>query len=88
MDSTRTISELKSSFIRAQVRILSESLEAPEDWRSYAAASEEDDLSDKVVGDVLQKCTVRGIPAWLRSWSCAIDCVWSSMLIWHSFFPC
>ncbi|KAE8380562.1 kinetochore Sim4 complex subunit Fta4 [Aspergillus bertholletiae] len=55
MDSTRTISELKSSFIRAQVRILSESLEAPEDWRSYAAASEEDDLSDKVVGDVLQK---------------------------------
>ncbi|KAE8401779.1 kinetochore Sim4 complex subunit Fta4 [Aspergillus pseudonomiae] len=55
MDSTRTISELKSSFIRAQVRILSESLEAPEDWRSYATASEEDDLSDKVVGDVLQK---------------------------------
>ncbi|PIG86771.1 hypothetical protein AARAC_006829, partial [Aspergillus arachidicola] len=28
---------------------------APEDWRSYATASEEDDLSDKVVGDVLQK---------------------------------
>ncbi|KAB8232657.1 hypothetical protein ETB97_009306 [Aspergillus alliaceus] len=55
MDSTRTISELKSSFIRAQVRILSESLEAPEDWRSYAAESEEDALSDKVVGDVLQK---------------------------------
>ena len=56
MESTRTISELKSSFIRAQVRILSESLEPPEDWRNYAAETEEDDLSNKVVGDVLQKC--------------------------------
>ncbi|PYH30320.1 kinetochore subunit FTA4 family protein [Aspergillus neoniger CBS 115656] len=55
MESTRTISELKSSFIRAQVRILSEGLEPPEDWRNYAAETEEDDLSDKVVGDVLQK---------------------------------
>ncbi|KAF7597631.1 hypothetical protein BBP40_000109 [Aspergillus hancockii] len=55
MDSTRTIPELKSSFIRAQVRILSESLEAPEDWRRYAAETEEDDLSDRVVSDVLQK---------------------------------
>ncbi|KAG2415259.1 hypothetical protein HFD88_006450 [Aspergillus terreus] len=56
MDSTRTISELKSSFLRAQVRILSESLEAPEDWRSYAAdPTGEEDLSDKVVGDALQK---------------------------------
>ena len=81
MDSTRTISELKSSFIRAQVRILSERLEAPEDWRSYATASEEDDLSDKMVGDVLQKCTVRGIPTWLRSWPYAIDYIWDSTLI-------
>lgn len=56
MESTRTISELKSSFIRAQVRILSEGLEPAEDWRNYAAETEEDDLSDKVVGDVLQKC--------------------------------
>ncbi|KAF9883732.1 hypothetical protein FE257_003024 [Aspergillus nanangensis] len=55
MDSTRTISEVKSSFIRAQVRILSERLEAPEDWRSYATEPGEDDLGDKVVGDVLQK---------------------------------
>ncbi|CAK45542.1 uncharacterized protein An08g05700 [Aspergillus niger] len=55
MESTRTISELKSSFIRAQVRILSEGLEPAEDWRNYAAETEEDDLSDKVVGDVLQK---------------------------------
>ena len=55
MDSSRTISEMKSSFIRTQVRILSESLEPPEDWRDYAVGSEEDDLSDKVVEDVLQK---------------------------------
>lgn len=55
MDSTRTIFELKSSFIWTQVRILSESLEPPEGWRDYAVESEEDDLSDKVVEDVLQK---------------------------------
>ncbi|KAL2824911.1 kinetochore complex Fta4 of Sim4 subunit, or CENP-50-domain-containing protein [Aspergillus cavernicola] len=55
MDSSRSIPELKTSFIRAQVRILSESLEASEDWRSYAAEPAEEDLSDKVVGDVLQK---------------------------------
>ncbi|KAI9374967.1 kinetochore Sim4 complex subunit Fta4 [Aspergillus egyptiacus] len=55
MEASRSISELKSSFIRSQVRILSESLEAPEDWRSYAAEPAEEGLSDKVVGDVLQK---------------------------------
>lgn len=55
MDSTRTISELKSSFIRGQVQILSEILEPPEDWRNFAVELEEGDLSDKVVEDVLQK---------------------------------
>lgn len=55
MDSTRTISELKSAFIRAQVRILSESLELPEDWRSYEADTEEGELGDKVIEDVLHK---------------------------------
>ncbi|RAL11098.1 kinetochore subunit FTA4 family protein [Aspergillus homomorphus CBS 101889] len=55
MDSTRTISELKSSFIRAQVRLLSESLIPPEDWRHYASEATEDELSDKVVGDALKK---------------------------------
>lgn len=58
MDPTRTIPELKSSFLRAQVRILSESLEAPEDWKQYATDPENDELTDKVVGDALQKCTV------------------------------
>ncbi|KAF7113685.1 hypothetical protein CNMCM5793_003041 [Aspergillus hiratsukae] len=55
MDASRTVFELKSAFIRAQVRILSESLEPPEDWRIYATESEEDELSDKAVQDALQK---------------------------------
>ncbi|KAI9038802.1 kinetochore subunit FTA4 family protein [Aspergillus affinis] len=55
MDSTRTIPELKSSFLRAQVRILTESLEAPEDWKQYATDPDNDELTDKVVGDALQK---------------------------------
>lgn len=55
MDSTRTISELKSAFIRSQVRILSESLELPEDWRNYAVETEEGELSEKVIEDVLHK---------------------------------
>ncbi|KAK4861461.1 hypothetical protein LT330_003496 [Penicillium expansum] len=55
MDSTRTISELKSAFIWSQVRIFSESLDLPEDWRNYAAETTEGDLSDKVIEDVLHK---------------------------------
>ncbi|KAJ5091563.1 hypothetical protein NUU61_006433 [Penicillium alfredii] len=54
MDSTRTISELKSSFIWTQVRIFSESLDLPDDWRNYAVETEEE-LSDKVIEDVLHK---------------------------------
>lgn len=56
MESARTISELKSSFVRRQVRILSERLEPHENWRVYAVRSEEEDLGEKVVEDVLQKC--------------------------------
>lgn len=56
MDPTRTIVELKSAFVWSQVRILAESLDLPEDWRNYAADTEEDDLSDKVVEDALHKC--------------------------------
>ena len=55
MDSARTISEVKSSFIRNQVRILSQPLEPPEDWKDYAVETEEDELPEKVVGDVLHK---------------------------------
>ncbi|KAJ5752881.1 hypothetical protein N7520_009798 [Penicillium odoratum] len=55
MDSTRTISELKSAFIWSQVRILSENLEPPEDWRNYAVETEEEALPEKVIEDVLHK---------------------------------
>jgi len=65
MDPTRTVSELKASFIRTQVRILSESLEPAENWRAYAVETEADDLSDKVVEDVMQKGAVE---------CCTFDC--------------
>ena len=55
MDSKRSIYELKSAFIRAQVRILSESLEPPEDWQRYAVETDEGELSAKVIEDVLHK---------------------------------
>ena len=55
MDSSRTVSELKSAFIRSQVRIFSESLDLPEGWRNYAPETDEGDLSDKVIEDVLHK---------------------------------
>lgn len=56
MESARTILELKSAFIRRQLRILSENIEPNENWRDYAVRSDEEDLSEKVVEDVLQKC--------------------------------
>lgn len=55
MDSGKTIFELKSAFIRSQVRILSESLDLPKDWRNYAPESDEGDLTDKVIEDVVHK---------------------------------
>lgn len=58
MDSTRTISELKSSFIWAQVRILSENLVPPEGWREYAVETDEGELSDKAADDAILKCTI------------------------------
>ena len=53
MESTRTVTELKSTFIRRQLRILSEALEPSESWRTYAGGDE--DLSDRVVEDVVLK---------------------------------
>ncbi|KAL1969387.1 hypothetical protein VTN77DRAFT_9580 [Rasamsonia byssochlamydoides] len=54
MEASRTISELKSAFIRSQVRILTAALAPQEGWRDYAPESEED-LSEKVVEEALQK---------------------------------
>lgn len=76
MDSTRTISELKSAFVRNQVRILSESLELPQDWRNYAVEIEEGDLGEKVIEDVLHKgmfpvCRDTGFIREIIEFSCA-----------------
>lgn len=56
MEASRTISELKSAFIRSQVQILTAALAPQEGWRDYAPESEED-LSEKVVEEAIQKCT-------------------------------
>lgn len=55
MDSSRSISEVKSAFIRSQVRILSENLELPGDWKNYAPDTEDSELGEKVIEDVLHK---------------------------------
>ncbi|OKL64651.1 hypothetical protein UA08_00794 [Talaromyces atroroseus] len=54
MESSRTILELKTSFIRNQVRILSTAIAPQEGWRGFAPETE-DDLSEKVVEEALQK---------------------------------
>ncbi|KAJ5491037.1 hypothetical protein N7539_002604 [Penicillium diatomitis] len=58
MDSSRTISEAKSAFLRTQVRILSETLAPPDDWKNYAVETEDGDLPEKVISDVLHKVNV------------------------------
>lgn len=55
MDSSRSISEVKSAFIRSQVRTLSENLELPGDWKNYAPDTEDGELGEKVIDDVLHK---------------------------------
>lgn len=57
MDPSRTITEIKLSFIRDQIRLLTAPLDPSPDWRDYAPRVEED-LDDKTVNDVLEKCTL------------------------------
>lgn len=56
MENARTVTEIKLSFIRDQIRILSAALEPAPNWRDYGPDVEEE-ISDKTVEDVLQKCT-------------------------------
>ena len=55
MEGSRTISELKSIFVRNQVRLLTAKLAPQDGWRDYGRGVE-GDLGDKVVDEVIQKC--------------------------------
>ncbi|WEW56680.1 hypothetical protein PRK78_002128 [Emydomyces testavorans] len=54
MDHSMTIAEIKLSFLRDQIRILSAALDPSEDWRDYGPEVEAD-IPDKVIDSVLQK---------------------------------
>ncbi|KAK2744156.1 hypothetical protein FQN57_004416 [Myotisia sp. PD_48] len=54
MENQRTITEIKLSFLRDQIRILSASLDPSPDWREYGPIVEEA-IDDKTTKDVLQK---------------------------------
>lgn len=56
MESQKTITEIKLAFIRDQIRILSASLAPNPGWREYGPEVE-DDIPNKLVDDVLHKCT-------------------------------
>ncbi|KAL1956357.1 hypothetical protein VTO42DRAFT_7340 [Malbranchea cinnamomea] len=55
MERQRTLTEIKLSFIRDQIRTLSAPLTPNPDWRNYYGLEIEEDISDKVVDDALQK---------------------------------
>lgn len=55
MDRAKTITEVKAAFIRTQVRLLSAVLQPSQQWRDFADNAEEDNLSDKVIHDVMLK---------------------------------
>ena len=50
-----TIPALKRSFLSSQARVLNTPLEVPEDWRQETAASEDRELSDVAIEEVLRK---------------------------------
>lgn len=55
MASANTVIGLKESFLRNQVRLLSQDLQPSRNWRNRAPVPEQGDLSEKVVQDVLEK---------------------------------
>lgn len=58
METARTIAEAKAAFLRNQVQILTAPISPQEGWRDYGPETE-DDISDKVVEEVLQKGMTR-----------------------------
>jgi hypothetical protein len=55
MDRAKTVTDAKAAFLRTQVRLLSAILQPSKQWRDFADNAEEDDLSDKVVHDIMSK---------------------------------
>jgi hypothetical protein len=55
MDRAKTVTDAKAAFLRTQVRLLSAILQPSRQWRDFADNAEEDDLSDKVIHDVMSK---------------------------------
>jgi hypothetical protein len=55
MDRAKTVTDAKATFLRTQVRLLSAILQPSKQWRDFTDNAEEDDLSDKVIHDVMSK---------------------------------
>jgi hypothetical protein len=55
MDRAKTVTDAKAAFLRTQVRLLSAILQPSRQWRDFADNAEEDNLSDKVIHDVMSK---------------------------------
>ncbi|KAI9705057.1 MAG: hypothetical protein M1836_006840 [Candelina mexicana] len=55
MAPTDTVIETKGSFLRSQIRLLSNPLAPPRNWQDRAPAAEEGDLREKIVAEVLYK---------------------------------
>lgn len=65
MEKSRTIAEIKTSFIRNQIRTLSASIAPQDGWRDFAPNSE-GDLSDRVVDEAIQKrLSISSLPEFL-----------------------
>jgi hypothetical protein len=63
MDRAKTVTDIKAAFLRTQVRLLSAILQPSRQWRdddgadtpAAAEDDEQDNLSDKVIHDVMSK---------------------------------
>lgn len=59
MAAPLSIIDLKKSFLSTQIRKLNAPLEPSHDWREIVPVPEEGGLKDRIVPEVLQKCTLR-----------------------------
>lgn len=55
MDSKKSISNIKTVFIRSQVRFLSAPIQPTTQWEDRVPEPEEDHLGDKIVQDAIAK---------------------------------